>query len=189
MSDKIIQNIKAGKYDRKELENLYSNAGRLGRDEILLVAKEALKEIDSRSYSKRFVKPIRDKVQQITNEIAEAECWANWGENKVGNGVKIGGPMMNGEELAEFYFSHRHPSWKRASYLAVFQHDEESTVQYKVKAHNSEQQIVNTSEEAIELFRKAIKTEQGNFNRTSKSAAPRTSSLCFLPPVICDVML
>jgi hypothetical protein len=158
MSDKIIQNIEAGKYNRKELKNLYSNAERLGRDEILQAAKEALKEIDSRSYSKRFIKPIRDKVQQIANDIAETESWANWNNNKVGNSIKVGGPMMNGEELADFYFSYRHPSWKRSSYLAVFQHDEESTVQYKVKAHNSDQQIVNTSEEAVELFREAIKT-------------------------------
>lgn len=158
MSDKIIGNIKAGKYDRKELENLYSNAERLGRDEILAAVKEALKNIDSRSYAKRFVKPIRDKVQQIANDIIESEGWANWKDNEVGNGVKVGGPMVNGEELAEFYFSYRHPTWKRASYLAVFQHDEESTVQYKVKAHHSEQVIVNTSEEAIELFREAIKT-------------------------------
>ena len=158
MSDTIIENIKAGKYDRKELENLYSNAERLGRDEIILVVKEALKEIDSKSYSKRFVKPLRDKVEQITTDIAESEGWANWGNNKVGNGVKAGGPMINGEELAEYYVSYRHPSWKRASYLVVFQHDENSPVQYKVKPHDSEQQIVNTSEEAIELFRNAIKT-------------------------------
>jgi len=31
-------------------------------------------------------------------------------------------------------------------------------MQYKVKAHDDEQQIVNTSEEAIKLFRNAIKT-------------------------------
>ena len=158
MSEKIFENIKAGKYDRKELENLYSNAERLGREDILSVVKDALKNIDSRSYSKRFVKPIKDKVQQIANEIAESEGWANWEDNKVGNGIKVGGPMLNGEQLAEFYFSYRHPSWQRASYLAVFQHDEESTVQYKVKPHDSERQIVNTSEEAIELFRYAIKT-------------------------------
>jgi hypothetical protein len=158
MSEKIIQNIKAGMYDRKELENLYANAERLGKNEILLAVKEALKEIDSRSYSKRFVKPIRDKVQQIAIEIAKSEGWAHWDGNEVGNGIKVGGPMMNGEELAEFYFSYRNPSWKRSSYLAVFQHDEQSTVQYKVKSHDSEQIIVNTSEEAIELFRNAIKT-------------------------------
>ena len=158
MTDKIIENIKAGKYSRKELENLYSNAERLGRGEVLLAAKEALKDIDSRSYSIRFVKPIRDKVQQIANDIAESENWANWDDNKVRNGIKVGGPMMNGEQLAEFYFSYRHPSWQRASYLAVFQHDEESPVQYKIKEHDSEQVVVNTSEEAIELFRNAIKT-------------------------------
>jgi len=158
MNDKIVKRIEAGEYDRKQLENLYSNAERLGRDEILSAAKAALKELDPRSYSKRFVKPIRDKVQQITTEIAESEGWANWDNNNVDNGVKVGGPMMRGEELAEFYFSYRHPSWKRASYFVVFQSDEKSSVQYKVKSYNGEELIVDTSEEAIELYRDAIRT-------------------------------
>ena len=156
MSEKIIQNVKAGKYSRKELENLYTNAKRLGRYEILAVVKFALKEVDSRSYSKRFVKPIRDKVQEIANEIAESEAWADWKDNNVDNGIKAGGSMIKGEELAEYYFSYRSPSWKRSSYLAVFQHDEESTVRYKIGAHDTEERIVDTSEEAIDLFRKAI---------------------------------
>ncbi len=157
MNNKLLENIKAGNYNRKELENLYSNAERLGRLDVLKAAKEALKEIDTKSYTKRFVKPIRDKVQEITQDIVRSENWANWEDNKVGNGIKPGGPMLNGEELAEFYFSYRHPSWKRSSYLAVFQHDEQSPVLYKVMAHNGEQQIVETSEKAIELFRNAIK--------------------------------
>jgi hypothetical protein len=158
MSEKIIQSIKAGRYNRGELENLYANAERLGRNDILAAAKEALKAIDQRSYSKRFVKPIRDKVQQIATDIARTEGWGNWEGNEVGNGIKVSGSMMNGEELAEFYFSYRRAPWKSASYLAVFQHDEQSTVQYKVGSHDTEQIIINTSEEAITLFRNAIKT-------------------------------
>ena len=157
MSEEIIEKIKSGKFDRKELESLYSNAERLGREEILLAVQEALKTIASRSYS-RNIKPIRDKVQEIAINIAKEQNWADWSDNMVGNGVKVGGPMTNGEELAEFYFSYRRPSWKRSSYLAVFQHDEESSVQYKVKAHDIEQKIVDTSEEAIEIFSKAMKT-------------------------------
>ena len=42
MSEKIIESIKAGKFDHKELANLYVNAERLGRREVLPVAKEAL---------------------------------------------------------------------------------------------------------------------------------------------------
>jgi hypothetical protein len=158
MSEKIIEKIQAAEFSRKELENLYSNAERLGRDEILVAAKEAIKEIDSKFYSKRFIKPIRDKVQEITQQIADTNNWANWENNKVGNGVKAGGAMLNGEELAEFYFSYRHPAWKRASYFAVFQHDEESHVMYKVKPHDGEQVIVETNEEATELFSHAIET-------------------------------
>jgi len=157
MNDKIIEKITAGGYDRKQLENFCSNAERLGRDDILSVAKAALKEQDPRSYTKRFVKPIKDKIQQIAAEIAESEGWANWENNKVDNGIKVGGPMMRGEELAEFYFSYRHPSWKRASYFVVFQSDEKSSVQYKVKPYNGEELIVDTSEDAIKLYRAAIK--------------------------------
>lgn len=158
MIENIIENVKAGKYSRKELENLYSNAERLGRDDILAIVKVALKEIDQRSYSKRFVKPIKDKIKQIAIEIAESEGWAKWEGNLVDNGIKAGGPMLSGEVLAEFYFSYRHPSWKSASYLAVFQQDEHSAVHYKVRPHGGDQKVVNTSEEAIVLFRSAITT-------------------------------
>ena len=157
MNDKLLENIKAGNFNRKELENLYSNADRLGRLDVLTAAKEALKEIDTKSYTKRFVKPIRDKIQEIALDIVRSENWANWEDNQVGNGIKPGGPMLTGEELAEFYISYRHLSWKRSSYLAVFQHNEESPVLYKVRAHDGEQKIVETSEKAIELFRDAIK--------------------------------
>lgn len=157
MKEKILENIKAGKYGRKELENLYSNAERFDRLDILMAVKEALKEIDSKSYTKRFVKPVRDKIQEIIQELVSSENWAQWENNKVGNGIKPGGPMLNGEELAEFYISYCHPSWKKSSYLAVFQHDEESPVLYKIRAHDGEQQIVETSEKAIELFRETIK--------------------------------
>ena len=158
MSKKIIDKINSGEFSRKELENVYSNAERLGHADILAAAKNALKQIDTRSYSKRFIKPIRDKVHEIIQEIADSNNWAKWENNNVGNGIKAGGAMLNGEELAEYYISYRHSSWKRASYLAVFQHDEESAVLYKVRTHGGEEKIVETSEKAIELFSNAIKT-------------------------------
>ncbi|NOI03293.1 hypothetical protein F0241_19580 [Vibrio kanaloae] len=157
MSEKIISNIKSGKYDRKELENLYSNAQRLDRKSLIPFIKVALKELDSRSYSKRFVKPIREKVKEIAMEIAESEGWAKWDNNRVGNGVKPGGDMINGELLAEFYFSYKHESWKKSSYLAVFQREENSTVEYAVEAHNQDVITVNSAEEAIQLFNHALK--------------------------------
>ena len=157
MSEKIIESIRAGKYDHKELANLYANAERLGRKEVLPVAKEALKELNSRTYAKLFVKPIRDKVQKIISEIAAAEGWANWENNAVVNGIKAGAPMTNGAELAEYCFSYRDPSWKSTSTLAVFQHDEQSAVQYKVKSRKGGNSVVGSREEAIELFRDSIK--------------------------------
>jgi hypothetical protein len=158
VSDKIINDIKSGKYDRKKLENLYLNAKRLNHTDLIPIIKESLKELDSSSYSKRFVKPIRDKIKEIATEIAESEHWGNWENNKVGNGVKPGGEMLTGKFLAEFYFSYKHESWKKSSYLAVFQREENSSVGYSVQAHNQEQVTVYSSEEAIKLFHSTIKT-------------------------------
>ena len=158
MNQKIIDKIRAGNFSSKELENLYANAERLGRDEIRIEAKGALKERDSRSYLKRFIKPIRDKVKRIAEELADENNWAAWENNKVGNGIRPGHAMLNGQELAEFYFSYRHEGWKKASYLAVFQHNEDSTVMYKIWPHNGDQSIVETSEKAVGLFKEAIKT-------------------------------
>jgi len=83
MSAKLIARIRAGEFSRKELENLYTNASRKGHEDIQLAAKEQLKQIDSRSYSKRFVKPIRDKVHLIVEQIAAENGWGNWPDNRV----------------------------------------------------------------------------------------------------------
>ena len=158
MSDKIIENMKSGKYERKELENLYFNAIRLGRNDIEVAAKEALKEKDIKYYSKRFVNPIKDKVLQIITEIAETENWANWDNNKISNGIKTGGAVNKTGELVEFHFAYRRAPAKKTSCFSVFQRDEESAVQYKVKPHASEdEKIFSSSKEAIELFREDIK--------------------------------
>ena len=156
MSEKIIEGIKAGKYGREELENLYANAERLGHSDILALSKDALRALSTRAYAKLFVKPIRDKVQKILTEIAAAEGWANWEDNAVANGIRAGAPMTSGEELAEYSFSYRNPSWKSTSSLAVFQHDEQSAVQYKVKSRKGGNSIVGSREEATELFRDSI---------------------------------
>lgn len=156
MSETLVEQIKAGRFNRKELENLYANAERLGRAEVQAAAKEALRQIDSRSYAKRFVKPIKDKVEEIAVELATANGWTDFAENAVGNGVKPGGEMLKGVELAEFYISYRKPHWKRAAYLSVFQRDEQDAVRYKVSAHDGEEAIVDTSDEAVTLFKRAV---------------------------------
>ena len=152
-----LDKIRAGDFDRKQLENLYVNALEHDREVIAVAAKEALKEVDPRSYKAKFIKPIKDKIDQIAKEIAAAEGWGDWEDNMLGNGIKTGGAISSGDEIAESYFSYKHPSWKKASHFFVSQAEEESSVRYKVMPHNSEEHIVDTSEEAIALFKKAIK--------------------------------
>ncbi len=156
MSETILEKIASGGFDSKQLDNLYSNAERLGRKEIMAAAKSALKALDARFYSKRFVKPIREKVERIAKSIAGSEGWAAWPDNVVANGIKPGGAMLNGKELAEFYLAYRNPKWTRPANLTVFQHDEQSTVLFKITAPTGEEAVFENSSDAIDRFRAAV---------------------------------
>lgn len=157
MSEKIIDGLKANKYTRKELENLLSNAEAKQREDLIPLIIESLKEVDFKSYSKRYLKPIKLKVEEIALQIAQEQSWAKWPDNKVKNGVKVGGDMLSGELIAEFYISYQHPSWQKSAYLSVFQRDENSAVGYAVRPHDSENYILtDTAEHAIAQFSKAL---------------------------------
>ena len=155
--EELVDKIKSGDFDRKQLENLYANALERDRDSIAEAAKEALQEIDPRSYKRKYIKPIKDKVAQVAQDIAAAEGWNEWEDNAVNNAIKSSSALVSGEDIAESSFSYKHPSWKKASTFYVCQADEESEMRYKVLPHNSEEQTVDTSEEAVVLFKKAIK--------------------------------
>ncbi|MFT5610850.1 MAG: hypothetical protein ACI9WC_003653 [Arenicella sp.] len=155
--EELVDKIKAGDFDRKQLENLYANALERDRDSIAEAAKAALQEVDPRSYKRKYIKPIKDKVAQIAGDIATAEGWGDWEDNAASNGIKSTGALISAEEIAESCLSYKHPSWKKASLFYVSQADEESAVRYKVTPHNSEEQVVATEEEAIALFSQAIK--------------------------------
>lgn len=157
MTDKILEKIRAGGYDRAQLERLYSNAVRLGNAEIEVAAKAALKDLDPISYGRRFERPIKVKVESIAKDLARENGWEEFPNNHVGNGVKAGGRMRNGEVLADFYFSLRKAEWKRSAGLSVSQKDEASTVQYRVWTHDGAQWVVDTGAEAVELFKSAIR--------------------------------
>lgn len=153
MMDKLAEN----KYSKRELTNLLSNAEKLGRVDVIPAIKESLKVVDKRSYSVRYVKPIREKVEEIVTEIASENEWGKWSENAVSNGVKPGGEMINGELLAEYYISFKKKGWKKSAYLSVYQRDEKSMVGYAVQTPTeSEYKIYESSEEAIYAFKATL---------------------------------
>ena len=157
--EEFVNKIKSGEFDSKQLENLFTNAVERDRDIIAVAAKDALREVYPRAYKAKFVKPIKDKVSQIAKDIAAEQEWGDWEDNALSNGIKTGGAVSNGSEIAESYFSYKHSTWKKAAHFCVSQADEESEVKYKVTPHNSEEQVVDTAEEAIALYKKAIKVK------------------------------
>ena len=64
--------------------------------------------------------------------------------------------MLNGKQLAEYYLAYRHPQWARPANLTVFQHDEQSAVQFKVTAPDGAETMCETSAEAINCFRATV---------------------------------
>lgn len=157
MNQSMMQKLAENKYSKRELTNLLSNAEKRGRVDIIPAIKESLKVVDKRSYSVRYVKPIREKVQEIVAEIASENEWGKWSENGVSNGVKPGGEMINGELLAEYYISFKKKGWKKSAYLSVYQRDERSMVGYAVQTPTeNEYKIYESSEEAIYAFKAAL---------------------------------
>ena len=154
--EEMVNKIKAGDYDREQLVNLYRNALNHDRDEIADTAIATLKELDPRFYKSQFIKPIKDNIARIANKIATAERWADWEENAVANGVKAGAEMTSGAQVAQSCFSYKVKGWKKASIFSVSQKDEESPIQYTVTAHDADAQTVDTSREAIALFKEAM---------------------------------
>ncbi len=152
MSEAIIAKIESGAYDRKQLENLYFNAEKRGFQDVLVAAKKALKEVDIRSYRKRFEQPVRARVKALCEEIAKEHDWGEWADSKVKTGIKDGAAMTKGDLLAEYYMSYRRGAWKRSVYFVVFQEDEESEVRFKIVGLEGDDIFFDVAADAEEHF-------------------------------------
>ena len=155
--EEMVNKIESGEFDRNQLLNLYKNALARDRDEIADAAKITLRELDPRFYKSQFIKPIKDNIVKIIEKITNAEGWAACEENVAAKGIKAGAEMTSGDQVAQSCFSYKRKGWKKASIFCLSQKDETSEIKYTVTPHNAEAQTVDTSEEAIELFKAAIK--------------------------------
>lgn len=156
MSNKIVESIEAGRLSKNELINVCINTKRTGNKELRKIALKALKELDPKSHTKIYIKPIQEKIKLFTQEIADAENLGSWEDNTVANEIKPGDGIKNGTELAEFIIPYRAPKWKKTAHLAVYLHDEETEIKFKVKAHDAEEVLVDNREEAVKLFRDCL---------------------------------
>lgn len=168
-TQKIVKDIEDGKYNQKELEALYKNAEveikkpNIGEERmrncriIQLAAKDGLRALGNKAYKIRFIKPIREKLEELMHQITIENNWIWFDNNQVKNGVKIGGDMIRGDVVAQYYISYRKSDWKRSIYLSVTQDNEDTGVYYKVTFPNLDEEVRTfNKEEAMQLFKNYV---------------------------------
>lgn len=155
----IIKKIHDGHYDdrKHELKILYRNAQSKNFPDIESAAKDRLIQIGDSEFTKRFVAPIREKVESLVTEVAENNNWLYFSDNTVRNGIKHGGELINGQAVAQYYFSYRLKGWKRAISFCATQVDAKSDIFYSVNSPGLTEQVhVSRAEDAIHLFRSEL---------------------------------
>jgi hypothetical protein len=127
----IITKIVNGDYTASQLQNLYNNAIKTGHSTITEAARDALVIKGSPEMKRKFLAPIQEHIKNLAYEIAEQHGWLSFPNNRVGNGIKVGGDVMKGA-LAQYYFSCRLDGWKKAVAFGVTQEDIKSEIYYSV---------------------------------------------------------
>lgn len=166
---KMVKDIEDGRYNQKELENLYNNSKtkmelvnttdteKQNCKIVQLAAKDALRALGNKAYKIHFIKPIREKLEELMHQITNENNWRRFDNNHVKNGVKIGGDMIRGDVVAQYYISYRKSDWKRSIYLSVTQDNEDTGVYYKVTFPDlSEEVRTFDKEEAVQLFKNYV---------------------------------
>lgn len=153
----LIRKIESDTYQVHELNNLYKNAVDNGYYQVQLAVQDALRRIGGSKYTKKFLQPIRTEVENLVYQLAEQHSWLDFSNNQVRNGIKVGGGMMNGSAIAQYYFSYKEKGWKRSVSFSATQEDEKSEIYYLVGSRNFKEEVrFSTAEEALELFKNEI---------------------------------
>ncbi len=155
--NELIVKIEADIYSEHQLNILYKNAVTNNYPEIQRVVQNALRKIGGSQYTKKFIKPIRAKIESLVHEIGEKNQWLAFDDNLVGQGVKVGGEMIRGDAIAQYYFSYKRFGWKKSLSFAVTQLDEQSEIYYSIGSPDFVDEVhVNNAEEAIRLFKNEL---------------------------------
>ena len=155
--NELLRKIQEGMYSQHQLNVLYKNAIDKKKPEIQLAVQDALRQIGGSQYTKKFLQPIRSKVQDLVHAIAANNEWLKFDSNQVKNGLKVGGGMMRGDAIAQYYISCKQPGWKRSISFAATQTDENSEIFYSVASPDLMEEIhLHNAEDAIELFKNEL---------------------------------
>jgi predicted small metal-binding protein len=158
--NELLRKIQEGIYSQHKLNVLYKNAVDNKYPEVQLAVQDALRQIGGSQYTKKFLQPIRSKVQDLVQEIAVNNDWLKFDSNQVKNGLKVGGGMIRGDAIAQYYISCKQLGWKRSISFAATQADENSEIFYSVASPGLMEEIhLKNAEDAIGLFKSELQEQ------------------------------
>lgn len=158
--NELLRKIQEGVYSQHQLNVLYKNAVDKNYPEVQLAVQDALLQIGGSQYTKKFLQPIRSKVQALVHKIATNNEWLKFDNNQVNDGLKVGGGMIRGDAIAQYYISCRQPGWKKSISFAATQTDENSEMYYSVASPGLMDEVhLKNAEDAIELFRAELQEQ------------------------------
>lgn len=114
--EKLVASIQEGKFSEKELINLYDNAIKKGRDDLIVHIKLRLRSDFPRAANRLFGAKQVDAVDKLTILLANITEKYDLSKNTVGRGVKAGGDMVSGRKYLDYYISYKNSS----KYVAAF---------------------------------------------------------------------
>lgn len=158
----LVRKIQEGIYSQHQLNVLYKNAVDNNHPEVQLAAQDALRQIGGSQYTKKFLLPIRSKVQALVHDIATNNEWLKFDNNQVNDGVKVGGEMIRGDAIAQYYISYKQPGWKKSILFGATQKDENSEIYYTVASSSIMDEVhLSNVEDAILLFKNELSEQIG----------------------------
>lgn len=134
--EKLVASIQEGKFSEKELTNLYDNAIKKGRDDLIVHIKLRLRSDYPRTANRLFGAKQLDAVDKLTVLLANISAKYDLSKNTVGRGVKAGGDMVSGRKYLDYYISYKNSS-KYVVALALVQDTADSELKAVLKNYKT----------------------------------------------------
>lgn len=153
---KIIARIQSGDYSEQELINLWKNASERGEVAVMDAVKRRMRTDFPRTANRMFGAKEAEAIallEKVSNELA-AEFPLQ--DNRLKNGVKIGGTMLSGKRHIDVYISYK-TAGAVGVFLGLVQEDSEAELMATVGHYKTgEDSFRNIDRFAMDEFDRAV---------------------------------
>jgi hypothetical protein len=129
--EKLIEDIRSGKFSESELVNLYRNASTRGASAVMESVKIKMRADFPRAANRMFGAKESEATALLEKVYRDLASSLDLTRNRLKNGIKAGGHLLSGEKHIDVYISFRNHVGVGAA-LALVQDDPESELVARV---------------------------------------------------------